>query len=242
MKEFKMLKEPETRTIYKPFDWTFNTKEVAEVFDTHVEQSVPFYKVFHNMIGTFAQYYIEPHSQVVDVGCSTGKLLTSIAGVNNKPVVQFVGIDTSQAMIDKARECSQHLNVSFLKIDACKFHFEEASFVYSMLCMQFVPLADREDILKNIYNGMKQGGAFVMVEKVKSSITDVHDIYNDIYYDFKRSQGLTDTSILDKNVSLRGVMKPLTLETNVEMLKEAGFSQIEVFMKYNNFAGIIAIK
>lgn len=108
--------------------------------------------------------------------------------------------------------------------------------------MQFVPLADREDILKNIYNGMKQGGAFVMVEKVKSSIIDVHDIYNDIYYDFKRSQGLTDTSILDKNVSLRGVMKPLTLEANVEMLKEAGFSQIEVFMKYNNFAGIIAIK
>lgn len=230
------------KDIYQPYKWTFETKEVAEVFDKHVEQSVPFYKVFHNMIGTFAQYYIEPHSQVVDVGCSTGKLLTSIAGVNNKPVVQFVGIDTSQAMIDKARECSKHLNVSFLKMDVCKFHFEEVSFIYSMLCMQFIPLADRVEVLKNIYNGMKENGAFVMVEKVKTPIIDIHDIYNDIYYDFKRSSGLTDTSILDKNVSLRGVMKPLTLEANIDMLKEAGFSQIEVFMKYNNFAGIIAIK
>ena len=111
-----------------------------------------------------------------------------------------------------------------------------------MLCLQFLPLSDRQEVVNNVYNGLEQGGAFVLVEKVKSSNMDIHDIYNDTYYDFKRRSGLSDTEIIDKNVSLRGVMKPLTLEANIKMLEEAGFGHIEVFMKYNNFAGIIAIK
>lgn len=66
-------------------------------------------------------------------------------------------------------------------------------------------------------------------------------IYNDMYYDFKRNN-FNDTDILDKNVSLRGIMKPLTLEENINILKESGFSEYEVFLKYNNFVGIMAIK
>ena len=73
------------------------------------------------------------------------------------------------------------------------------------------------------------------------NIPDIHDIYNDIYYDFKR-ENIKDEEILDKNISLRGIMKPLTLEENISNLKEVGFSKIDVFMKYNNFVGIITIK
>ena len=37
-------------------------------------------------------------------------------------------------------------------------------------------------------------------------------------------------------------MKPLTLEENISNLKEVGFSKLDIFMKYNNFVGIIAVK
>ena len=37
-------------------------------------------------------------------------------------------------------------------------------------------------------------------------------------------------------------MKPITLEENINMLQEVGFKTIEVFMKYNNFVGIIAVR
>ena len=64
---------------------------------------------------------------------------------------------------------------------------------------------------------------------------------NDLYYDFKRNN-LDDNDILDKNQSLRGIMKPLTLSENIENLRNVGFEKIDVFMKYNNFVGIMAIK
>ena len=236
------FEKPNVPTMYEPFGWTFDTKEVTDVFDAHVQQSVPFYGTFHNMITTFAQYYIEPMTTVVDIGCSTGTLLTQIANANSKRGVEFTGIDTSQAMIDRANSQKHGFNVKFQNIDVRNYEFGSMSFVYSMLCLQFLPLADRQSVINNVYNGLEQGGAFVLVEKVKSSNMDIHDIYNDTYYDFKRRSGLSDTEIIDKNVSLRGVMKPLTLEANIKMLEEAGFGHIEVFMKYNNFAGIIAIK
>ena len=96
--------------------------------------------------------------------------------------------------------------------------------------------------MKNkIYNQMNIGGCLFIVEKVRTPNVEIHDIYNDLYYDFKRNS-FNGEEILNKNKSLRGVMKPLTLCDNFEILKNAGFEHIDVFMKINNFAGIMAIK
>ena len=67
-------------------------------------------------------------------------------------------------------------------------------------------------------------------------------MYNDLYYDFKRDNNLTDKEVLDKNVSLRGVQKCLTVEENIQLMKNVGFKNIDIFLKYNNFVGIIALK
>ena len=82
----------------------------------------------------------------------------------------------------------------------------------------------------------------MFVDKIKTPIPDIHDMYNDLYYDFKRDNGLSDKEILDKNASLRGVQKCLTLEENIQIFKNAGFKDIDIFLKYNNFVGIIALK
>ena len=82
----------------------------------------------------------------------------------------------------------------------------------------------------------------MFVDKIKTPTLDIHDMYNDLYYDFKRENGLTDTEILDKNVSLRGVQKCLTLEENMQLMKNVGFKDMDIFLKYNNFVGVIAIK
>ena len=65
-------------------------------------------------------------------------------------------------------------------------------------------------------------------------------IYDKIFLKvFKRR---TDKEIIDKNVSLRGIMKPMTVEENLTFLKDVGFTKIDLFFKYNNFVGIVAIK
>ena len=69
----------------------------------------------------------------------------------------------------------------------------------------------------------------------------MNDAYNDLYYDFKLSQGLSPEEILKKNMTLRGVMKPLTLEENIEILEDIGF-KVNINVKFNNFASMVAIK
>ena len=96
-------------------------------------------------------------------------------------------------------------------------------------------------ILDKIYNQLNDGGSLFVVEKVRTDIPLIHDIYNDLYYDFKLKQ-FTSDEIMKKNQSLRGIMNPLTINENIEMFKEAGFEKIDIFMKINNFVGFIIIK
>lgn len=224
-------------------EWSFKNKEVAEQFDDHVVKSVPLYNMFHDMLITFSRYYAMDETTVLDLGTSTGHLLNKMALENKNKTVYFYGIDYAEEMIDKAKSFYPQLN--FIQADLTKqeaYNFKDVSYVTSMLCLQFINPKHRQFILNNIYNILEPNGAFAIVEKVKSNNIDLHDIYNNTYYEFKRNSGISDKEILDKNFSLQGQMFPLTMEQNIDMLKIAGFSIVEVFMKYNNFVGIIAIK
>lgn len=224
---------------YEDYGWSFDEEEVVNEFDTHVRQSVPLYNTFHEMVKNISRYAIQSDSKVVDVGCSTGHLLKDLQETNNKSNVEFIGLDTSTQMIEF---CNRNSKARFINTNAIDFDFTNSSFVTSVLCLQFCTKEHRKLIVESIYKGLKEDGMFIIVEKIKSQIVDIHDMYNDLYYDFKRQQGLTDKEIIDKNVSLRGIMKPMTMEENLTLLKEVGFKKTDIFFKYNNFVGIMAIK
>ena len=143
--------------------------------------------------------------------------------------------------IDSAGSPKNSNNLNFYVCDAVNYDYTNSSVITAMLSLQFIQKNDRKKLLNKIYKEINDDGCLFIVEKIKSEIPDIHDIYNDLYYDFKRNN-LDDNDILDKNQSLRGIMKPLTLSENIENLRNVGFEKIDVFMKYNNFVGIMAIK
>lgn len=224
--------------MYDKYNWRFND-EVVKVFDEHVKKSVPLYQLFHKDILNMSVYFVQNNTNVIDIGTSTGVLLKGLYDINKSRNAKYIGIDIEESMIN---ECNnRYEDMEFKVCDALDYDYSNSSVVTAMLSFQFIPKKERVKILRKIYNGLNEDGAFFMVEKIKNNIPDIHDIYNDIYYDFKR-ENIKDEEILDKNISLRGIMKPLTLEENISNLKEVGFNKIDIFMKYNNFVGIIAIK
>lgn len=223
--------------MYKPYKWEFN-EEVAQCFDEHVRQSVFMYDEFHKSIIKMSNWFIEDNTNILDVGTSTGELLMKLP---YNPTCRYIGIDTEEGMINKAQEKLEdkyELQVG----DILNYNIVNCSLITMVLVLQFIKNKDKELALQNIYNSLNEGGAFVFVDKIKTPILDIHDMYNDLYYDFKRENGLTDTEIIDKNVSLRGVQKCLTVEENLQLMWNVGFRKTDVFLKYNNFVGIIAIK
>jgi tRNA (cmo5U34)-methyltransferase len=48
--------------------------------------------------------------------------------------------------------------------------------------------------------------------------------------------------IARKREALENVLTPWTVGQNINLLREAGFASAEMFFKWNNFAGFIALK
>ena len=224
--------------MYEKHNWTFNAN-VVKVFDEHVRNSVPLYDLFQKEIASMSVYFSQHNSKIIDIGTSTGSLINLLVDYNSHRNVSFIGIDVEPDMVEECK--NRYSKIKFQVLNAVECDYTNASVVTSMLTLQFMEHSKRKEVLKRIYNQMNLNGALFIVEKVRSVDVEIHDIYSDLYYDFKR-ENFSTTEILDKNQSLRGVMKPITMNENVEMLKSVGFKKVDIFMKINNFVGILAIK
>ena len=96
--------------------------------------------------------------------------------------------------------------------------------------------------LIKIYNSLNWGGAFIYFEKIRGNDARFQDILNFLYFDFKQESGLSPVNILNKEISLRSVLEPYTINANLDFLRRAGFKDIMPIAQYLCFKGFLAIK
>lgn len=221
------------------YNWKFD-ENVAPIFDDHVTKSVPFYSEIHNLIKDIAAWFMREDTNVYDIGSSTGTLLKSLKNTYDKNI-NYIGIDKSNEMNEVSKKISEEIEI--ITTDITKnFDFSNSSFITSVLTLQFIDENKRQGLINNVYHGLNNGGAFILVEKVLGNNAKFNEIWSDLYHDLKHKNGLSKKHIYDKSRSIRGVMNPVTYDYNLKMLEKAGFKDIDVFFKWNNFVGIIAIK
>jgi len=226
-----------------PGEWKFDD-QVAKSFDGHVRKSIPLYEEIQRMVVEMSEWFIRDNSTVYDIGSSTGETIYLLQKKHKrKKNVKFIGIENSSSMIPIAKSKCNSKNAVLINKDIRDIEkFNSPDLITSLYTIQFLPIKHREKLLKKIYDCLSEGGAFIMVEKIHAENSFLEDMWLELYWDFKKSQGLTDKMILQKARSLRGILFPLTLTKNIELLKLAGFTDIDVFIKWYNFAGIIALK
>ena len=72
--------------------FTFAQRE--EGFDNHIEHSIRGYTDLVNDVLKISEYFVENNSEVIDIGCSTGKLLKSMINQNTfAPSARYIGIE-----------------------------------------------------------------------------------------------------------------------------------------------------
>ena len=231
--------------IEKASDFKFG-ENVARVFDDMVNRSVPFYGEIQRMMAELAADHAKPGSDVYDLGCSTG---TTMIGMNTmvNPEIRFIGIDDSQEMLDKCKSKLEELNFSRDYQLRCAdlgqgVKIENASVVVLCLTLQFVRPIYREQVIKNIYDGLKPGGALILVEKILAEESQFNRDFINYYYNYKRRNNYSEMEISQKREALENVLVPYKLSENISLLRDRGFSHCEVFFKWYNFAGLIATK
>jgi tRNA (cmo5U34)-methyltransferase len=226
----------------KPF--AFN-QEVALVFDDMVRRSIPLYVDVVRATADWVQHFYRPQTAIIDIGCSTGTTTHHVAHTLHKPA-QFLAVDLSAAMIDKAREKladmpSRH-QLTLLCQDIRETPLPRASVVIINYTLQFLPVADRLGLLSRIHEALVPGGIVIVSEKLRSATPAFQELTTVIYERFKGEQGYSRTEIERKKEALDQVLIPFTELEHRQNLMMAGFSAIDSLMKWNNFLTLIAQK
>jgi tRNA (cmo5U34)-methyltransferase len=219
--------------------WEFN-KEVADVFDEMLERSIPDYSGMRETTTELAVRFAIPETFIVDLGCSRGAALKPIYSVLDDSV-SYTGIEISEPMRDAAVT-----EIPFAKILDTDLRHDypevDASVVLSVLTLQFIPIEYRQKIVANVYDSLRPGGVFLLVEKILGRDSFTNELFIETYLKRKGANGYSQEEINRKRESLEGVLVPVTSLWNEDLLKLAGFRHVECYWRHLNFAAWIGIK
>lgn len=227
-------------------DFKFDST-VATVFDDMVSRSVPYYGEMHRMCAELAGDFATDDSNLYDIGCSTGTSLIAYDKAIHAENVTLIGLDNSEEMLKKADE---KLSASGLRnkyqleyADLNKgINIKNASVISMVLTLQFVRPLNRELLVHQLYEGTKDGGALLLVEKLTSEDTVFNRLFIQHYYEFKKRNGYSDLEIANKREALENILIPYRMDENFKLLKGMGYRQVEVFFRWYNFCAMIAVK
>ncbi|GAA3613406.1 carboxy-S-adenosyl-L-methionine synthase CmoA [Gibbsiella greigii] len=231
--------------IAKLGDWTFDER-VAEVFPDMIQRSVPGYSNIISMIGMLAERFVQPDSQVYDLGCSLGAATLSMRRSIRVTGCNIIAVDNSPAMVER---CRRHIDafradtpVEVIEADILDIDIQNASMVVLNFTLQFLEPADRLRILQQIYRGLRPGGALVLSEKFSFEDANVGELLFNMHHDFKRANGYSELEISQKRSMLENVMLTDSVQVHKARLQQAGFQHAEVWFQCFNFGSLIALK
>jgi tRNA (cmo5U34)-methyltransferase len=225
--------------------WVFD-EGVAKVFDDMLERSIPDYANMRDLCFRLGKNFVTYQDSIVDLGASRGNAIAPFIDCFG-PSNHYYLIEKSEPMYNILQSRFCHLmgttDVRIYRDDIRDIMWDlPICLTLSVLTMQFVPITARQRILDNIAQHTVRGGAFIMVEKVLGETGRMDDLFVKEYHHMKERNGYSQEEITRKALQLENVLIPVTVSYNMEMLRKAGFREVEIFWKSLNFVGIVAIK
>lgn len=141
----------------------------------NMEWNSTLYDKKHDFVAEYGKGLLESvpkndEQAILDLGCGTGILTVQLAELCNK----VIGVDSSQSMIDKAKE--QFGNIEFMVCDALALPFEnEFDVVFSNAVFHWI--SDHYALLKNIHKVLKPQGLLVCEFGANGNIATIENAF-----------------------------------------------------------------
>lgn len=209
-------------------EFSFST---IENFDNHISNSIAGYDILHELIINISSFFANKDSTVIDLGCTSGKLLNKI---NIKYHSKVIGYDIIR------NNFIDGVDLRVQDITDKDFIIPDNNLTYLIFTLQFIDVDKRKLILDKVLNSLLPGGALIICEKELSQIGIMQEIFTFSNYSYKRNC-FTSEEILNKEQDLRKIMRCSIEGTNENLLKDR-FNIVELFFKSLNFKGYLCIK
>lgn len=198
-------------TVIKTPKWEFDTS-VAKRFQDEANTNIPDYERVIDLCIQIAKRRHNPESHIIDVGSALGHTIERFI---DSGFINVYGVESSKAMIE---------NSAYSSCVTLSETFPEGlttDFVMANWTLHFVN--ERKQYIQDIYNSLSLNGTFILSDKTPQS-----DTVKELYYDFKRANGISNEYIYEKEKKLQGYMNLLPIDWYLDTLKEVGFSNVQI--------------
>lgn len=229
----EIFKQP----IAKQFEFD---SSVATVFDDMIARSVPYYEISQNLSVEILSKLLKENAIVCDLGCSTASTLLKLYDLR-KDLILY-GYDNAPKMLEIARNKSTAYGakIFFKECDLLECEFIKSDVFILNYTLQFIRPIKRSQFIRKIYESLNTSGLLLFSEKLVFEDKKFSKNMIEIYESYKKKQGYSKFEISQKREALENVLIPYTQEENYEMVKSAGFKNIECIFKWANFAVFLA--
>lgn len=191
----------------------FKFDEVKD-FDAHIHASIPSFHNLNFIVKSLCEAFAQNDTMVVDLGCSTGRLLRSL---EKKELVEYVGIDNCFTPDDDPKIIFKYFDIWDAMFDLQT----DVSVFISLFTLQFLPVSKRSDVLKYVKEKLVDGGIFICAEKVHLENPAIESVVQSTLLEWKLNS-FSKSEVLDKTIGLKNVMHSRTQSQLVKELSAIG--------------------
>lgn len=224
--------------------------EVADVFADMIKRSVPGYLSLMEDVARIIQTHTSERATsealtVVDLGCSLGAMLQVLAAKCTHLPLNCVGIDNSEAMLNEAVRLwveRDHAYAGWIEADLTQVSIPKADVIILNFTLQFIEPAERDDLMRRIYQALNSGGICIVSEKIQHADPALDALIIGSYHRFKYDQGYSDLEISQKRQALENVLIPETLSSHEARFIQSGFAEPTRWFQRLNFCSWLLVK
>jgi tRNA (cmo5U34)-methyltransferase len=211
-------------------DWTFDSPAVAANFPAHVREQLPWYDLATDAVAQIGRHYIGRGGLVYDIGAATGNIGNALATTIEARDARLVAIEASADM------AAAYAGPGRVEVgDAITYRWEPCDFAVCFLTLMFVRPDHVGGLLDGVTDALVPGGALVVVERTTPPQGYASLVLSRMTLAAKRAAGVPADRIIDKELSLSGVQRPV----DPQLLASRG--AVEWF-RFGDFAGYLIEK
>jgi len=215
---------------------------IKEIFDAGADQYdrqrrmvIPCFNDFYQTAIDLIPFNGTDSFTFLDLGAGTGLLTAFI--ISSFPNATVTLMDLSEKMLEKARErLSLNKRVNFLIWDYSHSTLpEEYDLIVSAMSIHHLSDNEKKSLYQRVFDALKFEGAFINADLVKGETDQVEQKYQDTWMNWIKEAGLSKNELL-KIIDRMRYDRPSSLNIQLQWLKEIGFSNVDCYYKYFNFA------
>lgn len=203
------------QVIYKLYPkadrWEFD-ESVAKRFQEEATSNIPDYERVIDLCISIAKRNLASDDFIIDVGSALGYTVDKFIQAG---FTCTLGVESSDAMAAASKHPERIIRNNRFPTNITP------KMVLANWTLHFV--VEREQYIKDVYDNLSRDGIFILTDKTPQSQT-----IKNLYYDFKRENGVSDEYIYEKENKLKGYMHLYPIEWYLETFTKVGFKNVQI--------------